>query len=256
MRASARVRARELVFTEAPLVPVPSRAVSIQATKCAFAEGVVAAAMHPVDGLVLRSTLTGGGSAAQAARVRLFHLPSMMRTAFGAAAGGAAFALAYAVLVHALDTRGSPEQTFLAAGFASLLSTCVDAPMRAAGAGMRMGTELDTRLAVTAALRDVPNDAVEFSSYEALRNTLGAAPHERLLAGALAGSFTSLVTSPLECTLAHMLAHRNARTIPQAMRALWRAGGIRALYAGSGGRCSREALATSLFFVLYDDNDD
>jgi len=244
---------RELVFRNTPWVPAPPRSVTMQAARGAFAEGFVQAILHPIDGLVMRTTLAGGISSPT--HVRLFCVRSMLQTAGGAAAGAAAFALAYAGLCNLLETRGNPGRTFLAAGTASVLSIVVDAPLRMLGAGTRVDKPMRNNLAIAAALRDVPVDALEFFSYELTRPVVGSDINGRLLGGALAGIFCTAFTAPLDAALLHMLAHQSKKGLPDAIRILWKKGGIKTLFAGSGARCAREALASAIFFVAFDEED-
>ena len=248
---------RQLVFRTAPWVPVPPKSVAVQATRGALAEGFVAAALHPIDGLVLRATLSGGAASATASSVRLFTMKSLLHAAGGAAAGAAAFALAYAGLCHAMETRGKPELALVAAGTASLLSTVVDAPLRVMAAGAQMDRIVSGAAVWGATARDIPNDAVEFGSYELFRSKVdvGTGFANRLLSGALSGILATLVVAPIDASIAHMLARPNRKMVG-AFLDVWRAGGVKALYAGAGRRVGREAIASALFFVVYDDGDD
>ncbi len=244
-----------LVFRTNPWVPVPPKSVAVQAARGALAEGVVAAALHPIDGLVLRATLSGGASSATASSVRLITFRSLLHAAGGAAAGAAAFALAYAALSQAMETRGRPELALVAAGTASLMSTAIDAPMRVIAAGARMDRGVSGSALWSATARDVPNDAVEFGAYELMRSEIGAGAGNRLLSGAIAGISGSLFVAPIDASIAQMLANPSRGAVG-AFRDVWRAGGVRALYAGVGARMAREAVASAMFFLVYDEDDD
>lgn len=250
MGAERRLATRALVFRGPPWVPVPSRTVLTQAIRGAAAEGLVQAALHPLDGLVLRETLRAGPTTTPI-HVRLFCLRSAIHAATGAALGATAFALAYAALSQHLQTNQRPERALIAAAAASILSIAVDAPLRIAGAAHRMGTKTQLRHALAASSRDVPADALEFATYELFRGT-STNPLLRACAGAVSGAISTFAVAPMDAALAVMLANRQ-HAFAASLAHVWR---TRAAFAGVGGRCLRESLASALFFCVYDVVDD
>lgn len=251
--------ARSLVFSGPVPVPVPSRSALIQAARGGLAEAAVYASLHPLDGLVMRATLRAPASAAGgavAARVRLFCLPALIRSAGGAAAGTALFALAYAMLLESCggtDERTSPARAAAAAAVASVVSIAADAPLRAAAAGKRVAATTGWRHAVAAAARDVPADAAEFGAYNLFRGA-SSSPAARCGAGAIAGALSTLMVAPLDVALVRMIASPGCRRIgfAAAVRQVLADPNRAAKFAGVGQRCLREALASAMFFCAYE----
>lgn len=104
--------------------------------------------------------------------------------------------------------------------------------------------------------------SVNFSVYNTFRALLGgssasvvegrAADRHTLVAGALVGPVLAGVNTPLELVKIQLQVRGAYRSAPHALWAVWRAGGLRALYTGLGVNVLRESAFGCVYFSAYE----
>lgn len=106
--------------------------------------------------------------------------------------------------------------------------------------------------------REIPFACLQFPLYEYLRGRWRAEePWKAALCGSIAGGVTAGLTTPLDVVKTRtMLSQKSElaqyRTPWEAMKVLWREGGMKKLFAGVGPRMLWISLGGFVFFGAYE----
>jgi len=254
----------------------------------AVARAASQSTIHPLDTLKVRMQVAGGGASPPPPAPlssALARLGSLYAGVGGAAAGAGAYIGAYFAVygaaanylaTHAPDLP--PAGVAFAAGAAGAvggsvvkvpLAVCIrsvqaglypSAP--AAGAAIFRAAGLRGLFTgyVPTLLEDVPDMAVKFATYEALRAAHGRAVGgarppsvgEDFAMGAAAGAAAAAATTPLDVIKTNMMCSATARpTMGAAARAALARAGPAGLFAGVGPRALSNGINSAVFFAFF-----
>lgn len=172
-------------------------------------------------------------------------LPALIGTIFDAGV----FTAVYSTLRTRIGTAS-------AAATASVLSTVIEVPFVFARDRMRLGlsTSVLTKgriyglilAAIGIMIRDLPAETIEFETYERLCKRKGwDGKLGLIMAGMMAGGMAAAITAPIDTIVSRVMAG-------DGMRRILRNQGLKGLYKGAGVRVMKEAMASAMFFRVYE----
>uniref|UniRef100_A0A7S0S2B4 Mitochondrial carrier protein n=1 Tax=Chlamydomonas leiostraca TaxID=1034604 RepID=A0A7S0S2B4_9CHLO len=109
-------------------------------------------------------------------------------------------------------------------------------------------------------LEDVPDMAIKFAAYEAMRQVhsrfhkgRSASPQEDFAMGAVAGAMAAAATTPLDVIKTNMMCAAASRpTMMEAARMVYAQGGPNAFFRGIGPRALSNGINSAVFFAFFE----
>lgn len=212
------------------------------------------------------------------------HVFTGVRVAvLGSVLDAAVFTATYSIIQSKLLERIPHDKArtpvaIVSASIASICSTIIESPFTLLAYRLRLGLQKNVAAAYTAAVaapagwrglyvgagarlaKDLPFDALEFATYQALKrvyifvrkeNKLTSA--ELLALGMLTGATVGAVVAPLDLVATRIVADPvRYRGVVRCLRTVAAEEGLGAVFGGIKQKIGREAASSAIFFPIYD----